>query len=42
MHTHFIFWDQWLKEILSCHLWESIEIDVLFYGLIEENSTSRI
>jgi len=24
--------EQWLKKILSCHLWEAIEIDVLFYG----------
>jgi len=29
---HLIFWEQWLKEIFSCHPWESIEIDVLFYG----------
>jgi len=26
------FWEQWLKEILSCHSWKSIEIDGLFYG----------
>ena len=26
------FWEQGLKGILSCHLRESIEIDVLFYG----------
>jgi len=26
------FWKQWLKEILSCHLWELFEINVLFYG----------
>ena len=23
--------EQWLKEILSCHHWDSIEIDVLYY-----------
>jgi len=27
------FWGQWLTEILSCQPWESIEIDVSFYGL---------
>jgi len=25
------FWERWLKVILSCHLWESIEITVSFY-----------
>jgi len=29
---YLIFWEQCSKEILSCHPWESIEIDVLFYG----------
>ena len=32
------FWEQWLKMILSsfsCHLWESIEITVSFYGFWE-------
>jgi len=24
-------WEQWLIVILSCHLWESIEIAVSFY-----------
>jgi len=26
------FWELWIKEIISCHPWESTEIDVLFYG----------
>jgi len=28
---YLIFREQWLKELLSCHLWESTEIDFLFY-----------
>jgi len=27
------FREQWLKVILSCHLWESIEIAVSLYGV---------
>jgi len=29
---YLIFWEQWLKEILSCHPWEPVDIDVLLYG----------
>jgi len=30
--THYAsFWEQWLKEIVSCHPYELNKIDVLFY-----------
>ena len=28
---YLIFREQWVKELLSCHLWESTEIDFLLY-----------
>ena len=36
------FWEQWLKVILSCHLRESIEIAVSFYGFWGEPCLTQI
>jgi len=36
------FWEQWLKKFVSCHLRESIDIDVLFYGSWGEPCLIRI
>jgi len=36
------FWEQWLKVILSCHLWESIEITVSFYGFWGEPCLTQV
>ena len=36
------FWEQWLKVILSRHLWESIDIAVSFYGFWGEPCLTQI
>jgi len=36
------FWEHWLKVILSCHFWESIEITVLLYGFWGEPCLTQI
>jgi len=39
---YLIFREQWLKVILSCHLWESIQIAVSFYGFWREPYLTQI